>query len=71
MEINKKKVDVDATTLTATIDAADKGKVYVVQEGEVYMYPLPKYGKIELSSQNYKIGKPKYQISADWGYHDD
>jgi len=65
MKINKKMIDVDFNTLTAQIDASDKGKLYVVQEGEVYMYPLPQYGKIEISSQNYKIGKPKYQISAD------
>lgn len=65
MEIKKTEVDVDFDTLTAIIDASKKGEIYIVQEGKIFMYPLPKYGKIELSSQNYKIGKPKYQISAD------
>lgn len=65
MEIKKRKIKVDINTLTAQIDVSDKGKIYIVQGGEVIMYPLPKYGKIELSSQNYKVGKPKYQISAD------
>ncbi|MGJ9460102.1 hypothetical protein [Oceanobacillus sp. CF4.6] len=65
MEIKKTEIEVDLETLTANIDASQKGELYVVQEGKIFMYPLPKYGKIELSSQNYKIGKPKYQISAD------
>jgi len=65
MEIKKTEIEVDSDTLTASIDASQKGEIYIVQEGQVLMYPLPKYGKIELSSQNYKIGKPKYQISAD------
>ncbi|MYL45038.1 hypothetical protein GLV94_05235 [Virgibacillus halodenitrificans] len=64
MEIKKTEIDVDIETLTANIDAAGNG-VYIAQEGKIFMYPLPKYGKIELSSQNYKVGKPKYHISAD------
>lgn len=64
MEIKKIEIEVNPDTLTANIDANDN-KLYIVQKGEVLMYPLPKYGKIELSSQNYKVGKPKYQISAD------
>jgi len=66
VKISKKSIPVDKRTNTAQIDVEDAGKVYIVQgDGAVVQYPLPAFGVLEISSQNYKIGKPKYHISAD------
>lgn len=65
MKIPKKEIAVDVETMTAKIDAMENNQVYFVQDGKVVAYPLPAYGTMEISCQNYKIGRPKYHISAD------
>jgi hypothetical protein len=65
VNIRKTEMPVNIEKMTAEINAMDNGKVYIVQEGRVLMYPLPAFGTMEIPCQNYKIGKPKYHISAD------
>jgi hypothetical protein len=65
VNIKKTEVPVDIATMTAKINAMDNGKIYIVQEGRVLMYPLPAFGTMEIPCQNYKIGRPQYRISAD------
>jgi len=65
VEIVKRQVEVDMQTRSATISADEPGKIYIVTDGGIVEYPLPKYGRIEIPCQNYKIGKPKYTITAD------
>lgn len=63
MDIQTRKINVDAATNTATIDATDGRYVYIVENGIVEGIPLPAFGTLELPCQNYKVGNPSIKAT--------
>ena len=61
MEITAQQIRVDDTTNTASIDATKEKVVYIVENGRVEAIPLPPYGTLEISCQNYKIHNLSYR----------
>ena len=61
MEITAKQVQVNPETKTAAIDATDCRQIYIVENGQVEAIPLPAFGTLEISCQNYKIGNLSYR----------
>lgn len=61
LEIIAKQVEVDPNTNTAAIDATNCKQIYIVENGQVEAIPLPAFGTLEISCQNYKIGNLAYR----------
>lgn len=64
VEINKDFVQVNPRSMKAEINADDNA-VYFASKGKIIKYPMPKFGTIEVSFNDFKPGRPAYKILAD------
>ena len=64
LDIQAKQIPVDKKSMTAEIDASNIKVIYMISEdGKVEAVPLPRYGILEISCQNYKAGSLAYRIT--------
>lgn len=50
-----KEINIDAATMTAVVDAADRDKMILVIDGRVQEVDLPLYGDVVIKIQDGKI----------------
>ncbi|MDF2789848.1 MAG: Phage-like element protein XtrA [Neobacillus sp.] len=65
LRIEKTEIPVDSETLSATVNAKDDGKIYIVSKGKVVMYPLPEFGTVEIKCHHAQVDHPQYHLFAE------